>query len=470
MKHALVLITLISLPLTAPAQQAVSTDKDRQSVSVTIYNNNMGVVRETRTLNLPKGVSDLRYEDVASAIVPQTVRVKSTDPKADLSVFEQNYEYDLISSARLMDKYIGKKVKVFRQTGDGKEELVEATLISNNSGPVYQIGNEISLGLPGRVVVSTIPENLYSKPTLIWKLNTGLAGKVPVEVSYQTNGMTWSADYVLVLTQDEKKLDMTSWVTLTNESGTRFDNVTLQLVAGEVKRVTPAPDYLNDEVYMMAKGAVRAASAPAFEQENLSDYYLYTLDQPTDLGMNQTKQVQLFSATGVSVTKRFIVRDLNLYSGPDAPTKPAMVSYEFENTGKNQLGRPLPQGTLRLFKADSKGRQQLLGEDLIRHTPDKETVKFSVGSAFDVVASGRQLKVENFRIGSGQVASYEVSLRNRKTEPVTIRYYAPVGGDWKITDSSHKFTRESSSAAWTDVPVEAGGEVTVTFSVEIKYQ
>lgn len=468
MKHALALITLISLPLTTSAQEAVSTDKDRQSVSVTIYNNHMGVVRENRTLNLPKGISNLRYEDVASGIVPQTVRVKSTDSKAPLLVFEQNYEFDLISSSRLMDKYIGKKVKVFRQTGDGKEELVDATLIANNDGPVYQIGNEISLGLPGRVVVSTIPDNLYSKPTLIWKLNTESAGKVPVEVSYQTNGMSWSADYVLVLTQDEKKLDMTSWVTLTNESGTRFDNVTLQLVAGEVKRAIRSYNRRNETAYVMKDGPV--VSAPAFEQENLSDYYLYTLDQPTDLGMNQTKQVQLFSADGMEVTKRFIVRDLNLYSGPDSPTTPAMVSYEFENTSKNQLGRPLPQGTLRLFKADSKGRQQLLGEDVIRHTPDKETVKFSVGSAFDVVASGRQISVENFRIGSGQVASYEVSLRNRKTEPVTIRYYAPVGGDWKITNSSHKFTRESSSTAWTDVPVAAGEEVTVTFSVEIKYQ
>lgn len=451
------------------AQDNFSSSADRTSVSVTIYNNGLGLVREARKVDLKPGVSTLRYEDVASYIVPQTVRIKSKSNPDQLTIFEQNYEYDLISSSRLMDKYVGKDVKLYRLNENGTETEVKAKLIANNNGPIYQIGNEISLGYSGRVVVPSIPDNLFSQPTLIWKLNNQVRGSQELEVSYQTNGMNWSADYIMVLTENEKKTDLSSWVTLSNNSGARFENVTLQLVAGSIKRAEIAP---------MAKFrggrsmdvAYSVAEAPEFEQENLSEYYLYTLDQPTTLAMSQTKQVQLFTANDISVEKRYIFENLPMGSGDEKEFNRATVRYDFNNSKDNNLGRPLPKGVVRVFKADSKGRQQLLGEDNIDHTPNNEEVKIATGEAFDVVANGKQLSFENFSIGSGYHADYEVSLRNRKTEDITIRLYANVGGDWKITDSSHKFVKESNSKVYFDVPVKADSEVKVTYSVKVSYK
>lgn len=455
------------------AQDKASSESDRTSLSVTIYNNWMGLVRETRKVDLKTGVSTLRFEDVPSQIIPQTVRIKSKSNPDKLTIFEQNYEYDLISADRLMEKYVGKDVKLYRLNENGTETEINAKLISNNNGPIYQIGNEISLGYSGRVAVPTIPENLYSQPTLIWKLSNQNSGSQELEVSYQTNGMNWSADYIMVLTDDEKKTDLASWVTLNNNSGARYENATLQLVAGEIQRaearrtqyVPNAKEVWEDEVVYDSELKV-----PGFEQENLSEYYLYTLDQPTTIGINQTKQVQLFSSNGISVEKRYLFENLPMYSGDEKNFNKATIRYDFKNSKDNSLGRPLPKGIVRVFKADSKGRQQLLGEDRIDHTPNNEEVKISTGQAFDVVANGKQLSFENFSIGSGYNADYEVSLRNRKTEDITIRLYAKVGGEWKITDSSHKFVKESNSKVYFDVPVKADSEVKVTYSVKVSYK
>ncbi len=473
MKTLTFLLTTLLTAAGLTAQDQTSTQSDRTSVSVTIYNAGMGLVRETRKTDLKKGILSLRYEDVASQIIPQTVRIKSRSNPDKLTVFEQNYEYDLISSGRLMDKYIGKEVKLFRLNENGTETEYKAKLISNNDGPVYQIGSEISLGFPGRVVVPSIPDNLFEHPTLIWKLNNQNSGSQELEVSYQTNGMNWSADYILILDESEKTADLASWVTLDNQSGARFENATLQLVAGEVKR---ANEYTVTAYAPLAKGRMNDEifssdlRAPQFEQENLSEYYLYTLDQPTTIGMNQTKQVQLFSTGGVSVLKRYIFENLPMYSGEEKNFNKAEIRYEFKNSKDNQLGRPLPKGTIRAYKADSKGRQQLLGEDLIDHTPNDELVKITTGEAFDVVANGKQLSYENFSIGSGYHADYEVSLRNRKTEDITIRVYANLAGDWKITESSHKAVKESAFKAYFDVPVKAGAEVKLTYSVKVSYK
>jgi len=470
MKTLTFLLTTLLTAAGLMAQEQTSTQSDRTSVSVTIYNGGMGLVRETRKTDLKKGILFLRYEDVASGIVPQTVRIKSRSNPDKLTVFEQNYEYDLISSDRLMEKYIGKDVKLFRLNENGTETEQKARLIAVNGGPVYQIGSEISLGFPGRVVVPSIPDNLFEHPTLIWKLNNQNSGSQELEVSYQTNGMNWSADYILNLDESEKTADLASWVTLNNQSGARFENATLQLVAGEVKRA----ETVQTRYAPMAKGYediyTSELRVPQFEQENLSEYYLYTLDQPTTIGMNQTKQVQLFAANGISVLKRYIFENLPMYSGEEKNFNRASIRYEFKNSRDNNLGRPLPKGTIRAYKADSKGRQQLLGEDQIDHTPNDELVKITTGEAFDVVANGKQLSYENFSIGSGYYAGYEVSLRNRKTEDITIRVYANLAGDWKITESSHKAVKESAYKAFFDVPVKAGAEVKLTYSVKVSYK
>lgn len=242
MKSKILSITTLTLlfftagNITSDSAFDMSTQSDRKTVSVTIYNGGIGLVRETRTLNLSKGIRTLRFEDVPSQIIPQTVRVKGEDPKK-LTVFEQNYEYDLISQERLMDKYIGKEVTLHKE-GKDKTTSVKATLIANNGSPVYKIGDEISLGYNGRVTVPTIPENLFAKPTLVWKLKNETEKEQTLEVSYQTNGLGWSADYILVLDKEENLCGLNSWVTLNNNSGAEFKNAILQLVAGKVNLVS----------------------------------------------------------------------------------------------------------------------------------------------------------------------------------------------------------------------------------------
>ncbi|BDA77132.1 DUF4139 domain-containing protein [Leptospira kobayashii] len=448
-----------------------STEEDRKNVSVTIYNGGVGLVRETRNIDLPKGIRVLRFEDVPSQIIPQTVRVKATDPKK-LTVFEQNYEYDLISQERLLEKYVGKEVTIYRDSYEkGKETPVKATLIANNGSPVYKIGNEISLGYYGRVTVPTIPDNLFAKPTLVWKLKNDTEKEQELEVSYQTHGMSWSADYILVLEKNEEEAGLNSWVTLNNTSGTRFSNATLQLVAGKVQLVSNRPQYAPAmrAVKKSMENEAYSDAAPEFQQENLSEYYLYTLDQPTTIGYNQTKQVQLFQTENVGIKKYFVFENLPMYEGNEKNFNNADVKYIFKNAKNNNLGRPLPSGTIRVFKADSKGRQQLLGEDTIDHTPENEEVRIKTGQAFDVVANGKRTSFENFKISDGNKASYSVEIRNRKKENIEVRFYATLWGDWTMTKSSHKFTKESSTRTYSDVPIKAGETVKVDYTIETKY-
>ncbi|MDF3820915.1 hypothetical protein P3G55_13445 [Leptospira sp. 96542] len=469
--NTIVLIVLLTFTSVANSDPKfdLSTQADRKSVSLTIYNGGIGLVRETRNINLPKGVRTFRFEDVPSLIIPQTVRVKGADPKK-LTVFEQNYEYDLISPERLMDKYIGKEVTLHKETKD-KENSVKATLIANNGNPVYKIGDEISLGYNGRITVPTIPENLFAKPTLVWKLKNETEKEQAVEVSYQTNGLGWSADYILVLDKEENSSDLNSWVTLSNNSGTEYNNAILQLVAGKVQLVSNQIAYSNIRTSKktLDRSYAETEAAPEFNQENLSEYYLYTLDQPTNIGYNQTKQVQLFQANDVEIKKYFVFENLPMYEGNEKNFNNASVKYIFKNDKKNNLGRPLPLGTIRVFKADSKGRQQLLGEDTIDHTPENEDVKIKTGEAFDVVANGKRLSYEVFKLSSGNKATYSAEIRNRKKEAIEVRFYANLYGDWNITKSSHKFIKESSSKAYADIPLKTNEVVKVEYTVETKY-
>lgn len=467
---SMVVISLNSSNLTA---QDTSSSKERKDLSITIYNGGMGLVREVRTVNLPKGRTSLKYEDVASSIIPQTVRVKPLLGSKEFTVFEQNYEYDLISNHRLLEKYVGREVTLIQTNNKtGEETTTKAKLIAYNDGrPVYEIGNQISLDHPGRVVVQSIPDNLYAKPTLIWDLFSKEAGEKTMDVSYQTAGMNWSADYNLFLSDDETGADIQSWVTLSNSSGVAFLKATLQLVAGKIQllhnqNVRPVGYMAKRQMNEMA---MDGQSSPAFAQENLSEYYLYTLDQPTDIGSQQTKQVQLFAEEGLKVEKKYIFENIPMRSDGQKEFNNATVRYDLINTKKNRLGRPLPAGTIRILKKDSKGRVQLLGEDNIDHTPIEEWVRVSTGSAFDVVANGRQTSYEKFKITNGYKASYEVELRNRKKEAITVRLYDYLNGEWKVTDNSHKFEKESQSRIFFDIKLPAGAVEKLTYTVENKY-
>jgi len=448
-----------------------STQQDQKDLAVTVYNSNVALVRDVRRLRLPAGKLDLRYMDIAAQVNPATVHIVSLDAPKDLSVLEQNYEYDLLSPQKLLQKYVGKEltlVRVVTENNSTKEVPVKALLLALNEGPVWKVGNEIITGMGAdRYVFPDLPENLYSKPTLVWLLENGRAGEQTVEASYLTNQVNWNADYVLTVHADQKEADLNGWVTVINNSGTAFRNAQLQLVAGEVHRVSEA---LPVAPRVMMKAA--QAAAPQFVQEPISEYHLYTLERRTNVQDNETKQISLLGATGVSFDKIFEVDGQQYYyrnaQRPGQPIKePVQVHIKWKNSQENSLGMPLPAGTVRVYQGDSKGRVQFIGEDRIGHTPKDETLDLHIGNAFDVVAERKQTDFKAY--GGVFEFAFEISLRNHKPEPITVLVNEPLGGDWTMLDSNYKYEKTAAFAAQFIVPVAANAESVLKYRVRVQW-
>lgn len=453
----------------ATAATISSTIADQTEVALTVYSSNIGLVKEVREIELSNGEHELRFMDVAAQVIPATVHIKSLTGGHTVHLLEQNYEYDLLSPEKLLEKYVGQEVKLLdKNYYTGKEEMVTAILLSTAGSPVYKVGDEISLGLPGRVILPRIPENLVARPTLVWRVRSHEPGRQRVEASYLTKQITWQADYVVVLSADERKADLSGWVTIDNKSGATYRNATLKLVAGDVHRVEEP-----QAVYQRGLLAAEAAAAPQFREEDFFEYHVYTLDRSTTVKDNQTKQLALFSATGIPVTTRFILRGERGYFftayGPDAeiPRQKVGAFLELTNTKGNHLGLPLPKGTVRVYKADNEGSLQFVGEDRIDHTPQDETVTVKMGNAFDIVGERKQTEYKRVARNVTEVA-WELTLRNRKEEGVTIRVDEAVPGDWEVLTASHPYEKADAHTLRFDVAVPKEGEVTITYRVRMR--
>ncbi len=467
-----VAITLL-MGMRSFAQTTVtSTELDQKDLAVTVYNSNLALVRDVRRLRLPAGTMDLRYMDIAAQVNPATVHIVSLSAPKDLNVLEQNYEYDLLSPQKLLQKYLGKELTLVRMVTENnstKEVPVKATLIALNEGPVWKVGNEIITGMGAdRYVFPDLPENLYSKPTLVWLLDNNKAGEQTVEASYLTNQVNWNADYVLTIRSDQKGADLNGWVTVVNNSGASFRNALLQLVAGEVHRVSEAPAAGPRPMAMMRV----QAGATQFVQEPISEYHLYTLERRTNIQDNETKQISLLDATGVSFEKIFEVDGQQYYyhnaQRPGEPLKePVQVHINFKNSQENSLGIPLPAGTVRVYQGDSKGRVQFIGEDRIGHTPKDETLDLHIGNAFDVVAERKQTDFKSY--GRAFEFAFEISLRNHKPDPITVIVNEPIGGDWTMLDSNYKHEKTAAFAAQFKVPVAANAESVLKYRVRVQW-
>ena len=470
---AIVLASWLAAGVSNAQTTVTSTEQDQKELAVTVYNSNVALVRDVRHLRLPDGPIDLRYMDIAAQVNPATVHIVSLTAPKDLNVLEQNYEYDLLSPQKLLQKYVGKELTLIRMVTENnstREVPVKALLLADNDGPVWKVGNEIITGMGAdRYVFPDMPENLYSKPTLVWLLNNSRPGEQTVEASYLTNQMNWNADYVLTVHSDQKSADLNGWVTVVNQSGTSFRKAQLQLVAGELNRVTQTRNFAAREMLMKSN----APAAPQFQQEAISEYHLYTLQRPTTIQNNESKQISLLAAAGAAVDKVFQVDGESYYyqnaQSPGQPTKePVKVFIKFKNSEENSLGVPLPAGTVRVYQGDSKGRVQFIGEDRIEHTPKDETVSLHIGNAFDVVAERKQTDFQ--RIGGHSIeVEYEVSLRNHKPDPITVYVNEPIGGDWSMLNSTFKFQKTAAFAARFTVPVAANGEALLKYRVRIKW-
>ena len=457
----------------ASTEHAATTDKDQVDLNVTVYNSNLALVRDVRQIHLPEGSFLLWFEDVAASINPATVHFRSLNEPAKLNVIEQNYEYDLLDPQKLLQKYVGREVTLVRQEKDaGSTRWVEtkALLLANNNGPVWKIGNEIVTGMSADSYrFPELPDNLYSRPTLVWTLENRGAPAQKVEASYLTSNINWSADYVLTVGRDEKAADLDGWVTLTNSSGVAYTNAKLQLVAGEVHRTQP--QYPK----AMAMGAVAGAAKgqPQFEQEGLSEYHLYTLGRRTSIQNNESKQISLLNASGVPVEKNLVVEGQQAYFRSsmgigNAVPQPVKVFYRFKNEEKASLGMPLPAGTVRVYQSDSKGGAQFVGEDKINHTPKDEMVRIYVGNAFDVVCERKQIDYKKVASNEAEM-EYQITLRNHKESAVTVEVREPVGGDWEVMSSNFKWTKLDVGTIGFSIPVEKDGTATLDYRVSVKW-
>ncbi|MGE5173690.1 MAG: DUF4139 domain-containing protein [Betaproteobacteria bacterium] len=449
-----------------------STLDDQTGVALTIYNINLGLVKDQRQIKLFNGIGDLRFMDVASQIMPTSVHIKSLANPETLQVLEQNYEYDLLSSQKLLDKYVGKEVKLYQKNPyTEREEIVTATLLSNNGQPIFKIGDEITFGHPGRIIFPGVPENLNAKPTLVWMLENSLSSTQKIEASYLTSGINWRSDYVVTLNDKDDKSDLSGWVTIDNHSGTTYKNAKLKLVAGDVNRVKDEYEYKKG---MMRVAEVAAAKAPApqFKEDSFFEYHIYTLERPATVKDNQAKQISLVAADGVPVKKELLYYGANYYYysryGEAMSNQKIGVFVEIENRKENNLGIPLPKGTVRVYKADKEGSLQFVGEDSIDHTPKDEKVRIKLGDAFDVVGSRKQTDWKKIAWDTYE-AAFEISLRNHKKEDVIVKVVEPIPGDWTILSSSHEYKKSEAFTAEFNIPVPKDKEVKLTYRVRMRY-
>lgn len=421
-------------------------------VQITIYNDNLALVKDTRDLEYQRGTFDLSFTDVASAIDATSVSFSAVQSPGSVTLLEQNYRYDLVSSEKILEKYIDKNIRVLTKEG----KLHEGTLLSSDGMALTLRMNDGGLVIVSRAEVAdltfpSLPEGLITRPTLVWKLNSELDGKHASEVRYLTTQIGWNAQYVATVAADETSLDLAGWVSIDNHSGATYGDAKIKLIAGDVNRVRP-PMPRGVAMEMMAK----AADGAGFEERAFFEYHMYTLQRPSTIRDNEIKQLSLFDPARVKARKIFT------YDGARDATK-VRVSMEFMNSAEAGLGIPLPRGTIRVMKADTDGSLEFVGEDQIDHTPKDEKVRALLGNAFDVV--GERVQKAHRQV-SERVAEedFEIKLRNHKTEDIVVTVIEQGWGDWTITQQSHQNTKKDANKAEWEIPVKADGETILTYT------
>ena len=450
----------------AAAARATVTQEQQKDVAITIYNGNLGLVKDVRDLVLGPGIHEVKFMDVAAQIDPTTVHLKSLTDAAGVRVLEQNYEYDLLNPQKLLDKFVGKKVKLM--VGDGS--LIEATLMSNNNGPIYQINGQIHLGHHGRVILPDLPDNLIPKPTLVWLLHNRTGRPQRVEASYLTTGINWKADYVVVLNARDNGGDLSGWVTVDNKSGATYTDAALKLVAGDVHRARTRRE-MADALEYAAKAAP-AAPPRQFQQESFFEYHLYSLEGRTTIKQNQMKQISLLNVTEIPIRKELRYYGASQYYrgqlGTPLSNQKVGVFLEIANKEQHRLGIPLPKGTVRVYKAAADKSLQFIGEDSIDHTPKDEKVKIKMGEAFDVVGERTQRDWRKIAVGVYET-EWDVQIRNHKKEDVEVTIIEPVPGDWDVLKTSHPYEKIQAHTLQYVVKVPKDGKTTVNYRVRMRW-
>ncbi len=442
-----------------------------------------GVVKQMRKFELQAGRNTVSFTDVAAFLDPTTVSfVDMTDSKA--SVLEQSFQFDLVSPSKLLEKYLDKRIRALVPMGDDVV-VREGVLLSANQGSLVirtKDGIEMVSAQGASISLAELPEGFLTRPTLVWDLMASKGGAHDIRTTYQTAGLTWRADYNLVINADDTQADLTAWVTLLNLSGIAYPDAQLKLIAGDVQRVQPQPMAVRS---MARGGAVEmmADAAPGFEEQSFFEYHLYTLPRRTDIASNSTQQLTLFpSVSGATIEKELVYQPTGMAGWgrepwtnqafvPGGPNKIG-VFVSFKNDDANRLGMPLPKGRIRAYKQDPKdGTLEFIGEDLIDHTPRNETVRIKLGDSFDVVG---ERKIVDFNIDTNRkimTETVEIEVRNQKdaVQTVVVRENLYRWKTWEIVERNEAFEKTNANTVEWRLKVAPEGKSTVRYTVQYSW-
>lgn len=485
----------------------METRAQEPSLKVTVFNDDLGLIRARRTLALEKGLQTVRITDIPTGLDPTSVHFEAIPNAEDVKVLEQNFQYDLLDNMQLLRRYVGHTISVTDDEGTLHEGVLQRgvdTYTRSEWDPALgrdvertsfreqhlvladdpQRGPFVTLRLDKitRIGYPELATGLVAKPTLTWEVQARRAGKQDCDISYMTAGMNWHADYTVVLSQDEKQIDLSAWVTVDNHSGMAYPDARLRLIAGDVRIVRPGRG--AGEARMMKLGALDTGVAePQFEEQPFFEYHLYTLERPATLRDNETKQIELLSAHGVRGEKAYYYdgfqvprdrySDWDSYSiredrnfGTSSSNKVA-VMLSFRNTAENQLGMPLPKGKMRAYKRDEEGTPEFVGESSVDHTPSNEEVKLIIGDAFDLIGERVATFFEVDHDRRTCTETFQITLRNRKDTEVVIRVMEHMYRwmSWEITQKDYRFEQQDARTVRFDVRVPADAEKKIHYTV-----
>lgn len=449
--------------------------QNTKDVEITIYNQNVGLVKEKREIKLKKGEQIIKIQEIAKRIDPTSVHFKSISYPNDCFVLEQNFDYDLISQRKLLEKYIDKEIEIkeyLQENNTTKEKIKKGILLSIHDGIVVKFNDKIHINPQGSVILPELPEGLITRPTLSWLILNKEEGVHTIELSYLTEGINWLADYVLIVDKQDKKIDLTGWVTIDNQSGATYEDAKLKLIAGDINRVEEKPSLRRD---VFLKAMPQAVPEQQFKEQEFFEYHIYTLQRKTTIKDNEKKQIEFVQTSDVEAKKLYIydgarfswyspasIAD-DLYG--DKCNKKIWVMIEFKNSKENNLGLPLPKGKIRVYKRDEEDVLQFIGEDRIDHTPKDETIRIYLGNAFDILG---ERKVLDRKSGDNwREIKIEVKIKNRKKEAIEIivveHHYTL---NWKVLDSTHKYIKRNVDTIEFLLPVAKEKEETIVYSVK----
>ena len=465
--HEYIAAAVVSAFLSAnalTAQTVVSTSDDRESLGLTLYTGGIALVREVRTIDLPGATATIQIQDVSGSLMPETVIQRALGDRM-LDLMEQRYRYDQLTVDQLLEHYVGREVFLLREDpSTGLDRALPAEVVSTVGGVVLRIEGQLVSGYPGRFAFPDMPEGLVTSPTLEWQVRGG-RGSHTIELSYLSRGMSWTTDYVLAL-NGEGEADITAWASLANTSGVAYKNADIKVVAGNVRLVSDQGRRFNDL-------AMEAARADMGLATSLGDYYVYTLERPTTLANNETKQLSLFSRLAMSVEQRYVAastpgifrNNLRLSGNVDTQVESKL---RFVNSDATGPGVPLPAGIVRVYRPDDDGDLQFVGEDRIGHTPVDESVEVTVGTAFDLIVQRQQTDFTQMgRCASS--SSWSIRVANRGDEDATIELLENSGGDWTISEATHDYDSVDARTFVFPVTLGAGEETSVSYTLRLTW-